>query len=73
MKKRGEWVEGGNVIAQVGASGNARGIHLHFEIQTAGNRSIDPEPMMDKPLLTSLDFFELGKSLTAEMLLALAD
>lgn len=73
LKKRGEWVEGGDTIAQVGASGNARGIHLHFEIQTAGNRSINPEPMMEKPLLTSLDFFELGRSLTSEMLLALAE
>ena len=73
LKKRGDWVAGGDLIAQVGASGNARGIHLHFEIQTAGNRPVDPEPLLEKPLLTSLDFFELGKSLTSEMLLALAE
>lgn len=31
--KKGQFVETGQVIAEVGASGNARGTHLHFEIR----------------------------------------
>lgn len=73
LKKRGDWVDSGDTVAQVGASGNARGIHLHFEIQTSAGRPIDPEPMLEKPLLSNTDFFDLGRSLTAEMILALAE
>jgi murein DD-endopeptidase MepM/ murein hydrolase activator NlpD len=32
----GEWVEKGQVIAEVGMSGNARGSHLHFETHLDG-------------------------------------
>lgn len=41
----GERVERGQPIAMVGATGNARGDHLHFEIAWAG-RVIDPVPLL---------------------------
>jgi murein DD-endopeptidase MepM/ murein hydrolase activator NlpD len=42
---RGEFVEKGQVIAQVGASGNADGSHLHFEIRR-DRRAEDPVPYL---------------------------
>ena len=39
--KKGAFVEKGDVIAEVGATGNASGPHLHFEIRRARN-SEDP-------------------------------
>ncbi|MCX6129166.1 MAG: M23 family metallopeptidase [Proteobacteria bacterium] len=42
--KRDQWVKKGQQIAQVGASGNAEGIHLHFEYKTLADRSMDPMP-----------------------------
>ena len=37
----GEWVAGGTVLGRVGATGDATGPHLHFEIRI-GNAAIDP-------------------------------
>ncbi len=37
----GAHVQQGQVIAEVGATGNARGPHLHFEVRLA-NRAMDP-------------------------------
>ena len=46
----GETVEAGQVIGEVGSSGNSSGPHLHFEVHTDGDRSsrsaIDPVPFM---------------------------
>lgn len=42
--KKNQWVKKGENIAIVGQSGNAEGIHLHFEYLTASNNPIDPMP-----------------------------
>ena len=39
--RKGAFVEKGDVIAEVGATGNARGSHLHFELRR-GARAQDP-------------------------------
>jgi murein DD-endopeptidase MepM/ murein hydrolase activator NlpD len=42
--KKNQVVKKGQQIAQVGASGNAEGTHLHFEYLSLANRSMDPMP-----------------------------
>jgi murein DD-endopeptidase MepM/ murein hydrolase activator NlpD len=39
--KVGEWVAGGTVLGRVGATGDATGPHLHFEVRVRGG-AIDP-------------------------------
>ena len=39
--KVGQWVAGGTVLGRVGATGNATGPHLHFEVRVGG-AAIDP-------------------------------
>ncbi len=41
LVRKGQFVEKGQAIAEVGASGNARGPHLHFEIRR-DRRALDP-------------------------------
>jgi murein DD-endopeptidase MepM/ murein hydrolase activator NlpD len=41
LVRKGDFVEKGQVIAEVGSSGNARGAHVHFEIRRA-RRPLDP-------------------------------
>lgn len=43
--RKGDTVTRGQVIAHVGETGNARGIHLHFEVRRNG-RPIDPLPFL---------------------------
>lgn len=45
LVKKGAFVEKGQLIAEVGTSGNATGPHLHFEIRHAG-ASRDPLPCL---------------------------
>jgi murein DD-endopeptidase MepM/ murein hydrolase activator NlpD len=39
--KLGQWVAGGTVVGRVGATGDATGPHLHFEVRI-GNAAVDP-------------------------------
>ena len=43
--RTGREVRAGDVIAEVGATGNASGPHLHFEIRR-GDRPVDPSPYL---------------------------
>jgi len=43
----GQHVDGGQVIALSGHSGNARGPHLHFEVRRWGEAE-DPVPLLGK-------------------------
>ena len=43
IARRGDRVRQGDFIAKVGRTGNARGVHLHFEIRDSENRPLDPE------------------------------
>ncbi len=48
--RRNDLVQAGQLIGQVGSSGNSSGPHLHFEVHLGGDRSgqgaIDPVPFM---------------------------
>jgi murein DD-endopeptidase MepM/ murein hydrolase activator NlpD len=41
---KNQWVRKGQDLAVVGSSGNAEGIHLHFEYLTLKNTPLDPMP-----------------------------
>ena len=45
---KGEKVEMGEKIAHVGATGNAHGVHVHFEYQNMNNVALDPMPHLDR-------------------------
>ena len=45
LVKRGQKVDGGDEVALVGQTGNARGTHLHFEVRRDG-RTVDPLPFL---------------------------
>jgi murein DD-endopeptidase MepM/ murein hydrolase activator NlpD len=45
---KGQSVEMGEKIAHVGATGNAHGVHVHFEYQNLQNIAMDPMPHLDR-------------------------
>jgi murein DD-endopeptidase MepM/ murein hydrolase activator NlpD len=47
--KAGQTVARGDVIAHVGATGQSRGPHLHFEYRDNQNRPVDPSPFLMSP------------------------
>ncbi len=51
--KEGEEVKKGQEIGYMGNTGNAYGVHLHFEVRLPNNTRIDPTPYLDKDLPTS--------------------
>ena len=44
--KEGDTIKRGQAIAQVGATGNVTGPHLHFEVRK-DNRYVDPDLIME--------------------------
>ncbi len=48
--KMGQAVTLGEKIAHVGATGNAHGVHVHFEYQNMNNLAMDPLPHLDSRL-----------------------
>lgn len=60
--KKGDKVVKGQVLGVEGNSGNANGIHLHFEVRNKDNYVIDPEPYIDADLpglSTGIDYKKL--------------
>jgi hypothetical protein len=47
--KKGEYVEKGQTIGKMGDSGNAYGVHLHFEVQK-NNKRMNPTPYLNSDL-----------------------
>jgi murein DD-endopeptidase MepM/ murein hydrolase activator NlpD len=45
LVRAGDHVRAGQVIARVGAAGDATGPHLHFEVHVGG-RAVDPVPFL---------------------------
>lgn len=48
--KKGQIVTKGQKLGYMGETGNAYGVHLHFEIRNSYDRRIDPTPYLDKDL-----------------------
>ena len=46
LVEQGDQVAQGTVIAAMGKTGNATGVHLHFELR-AGERRLDPAEYLD--------------------------
>lgn len=46
IARNGDRVRQGDFIAKVGRTGNARGVHLHFELRNSENKPIDPLPYL---------------------------
>ncbi|XTZ10222.1 MAG: M23 family metallopeptidase, partial [cyanobacterium endosymbiont of Rhopalodia yunnanensis] len=47
--RRGQQVEQGQQIAEMGSTGNSTGPHLHFEIHPKGRTAVDPIAFLPEP------------------------
>lgn len=48
--KKGDYVKRGQKIGYMGDTGNAYGVHLHFELRKPNEERINPEPYLDRDL-----------------------
>ena len=48
--KKNQKVSRGEKIGYMGDTGNAYGVHLHFEVRNKSDKRIDPEPYLDADL-----------------------
>ena len=63
IARNGDRVRQGDFIAKVGRTGNARGVHLHFELRNSENKPIDPLPYLHhKTVAQSRQAFSPKKS-----------
>lgn len=53
LVSQGQKVAASTIIGEVGTSGNASGPHLHFEVRTLADKSINPYRMLDTKQLLS--------------------
>ncbi len=49
LVRRGQQVEQGQQIADMGSTGNSTGPHLHFEIRPQGGKAVDPIAFLPEP------------------------
>ncbi|XTZ19813.1 MAG: M23 family metallopeptidase [cyanobacterium endosymbiont of Rhopalodia fuxianensis] len=49
LVRRGQQVEQGQQIAEMGSTGNSTGPHLHFEIHPKGRTAVDPIAFLPEP------------------------
>lgn len=67
IARNGDRVRQGDYIAKVGRTGNARGVHLHFELRDSENKPIDPLPYLrHRPIAENRDKVATRKVVMSE-------